>query len=333
MRGSRLSRQPARTLGGDAYLLAKGLATRVPGIYRIVPRKGTGGSDTAYYCYSAWMKHLTLLHAHGLPSVPARVAELGPGDSLGVGLAALLCGASRYWALDVVRYSDTERSLRILDELVALLRQRAAPLVKGWPEFDEHLDARQFPAGVLSESALDELLRDERVAAVRAAIAAPGKPANGIAVNYAVPWTDGSVIQSGEADLIFSHSVLEHVAELGPTYAAMARWLRPGGWMTHQIDFTAHGLCQPWNGHRSYGERMWAMIVGGRPFLINREPPSTHLNLMRREGFEIACAWTQLQPDGIERARLAPRWQDLSDEDLHTVSSFIQARKPDLPAK
>jgi hypothetical protein len=54
--------------------------------------------------------------------MPESVAEFGPGDSLGVGLAALLSGSNRYSALDVHRDGSTERTLRIFDELVALFR-------------------------------------------------------------------------------------------------------------------------------------------------------------------------------------------------------------------
>src|SRR5262245_29431558 len=88
--------------------IAKGLATYVPGAWRAFHRRGTGGTDRASYCYGLWVKHMTLLHAHGYhEGVPRRVAEIGPGDSLGVGVAALLTGSSEYHALDVAPYSTS----------------------------------------------------------------------------------------------------------------------------------------------------------------------------------------------------------------------------------
>ncbi len=92
----------------------KGLLTFLPGATRLFPKGKTGGTDSALYCYEVWMKHLTMLHAHGMERMPRVLAELGPGDSLGIGLAALLSGVERYFALDAVRYSDTKKNLPIL---------------------------------------------------------------------------------------------------------------------------------------------------------------------------------------------------------------------------
>ena len=69
-------------------------ATFVPGISALplVKRKlaqrslGTGGgAQSARYCYSVWLRHLIHAWKNGLPFRPNRVAELGPGFSIGVG--------------------------------------------------------------------------------------------------------------------------------------------------------------------------------------------------------------------------------------------------------
>src|SRR5262249_45287584 len=91
-----------------------GLATYVPGVYHLRPKR-TGGTSSAEYCYGVWIKHLTLARHHGLARIPHTIAELGPGDSLGVGLAALLSGVDRYYSFDVVRYSEAERNLQIFE--------------------------------------------------------------------------------------------------------------------------------------------------------------------------------------------------------------------------
>src|SRR5216684_8310540 len=106
-----------------ARALAIGAGTYVPGLRNFTGRK-TGGSDSPRYCYSVWLRHLSMLHRHGLPTTFETVAELGPGDSLGVGMAALLSGAGRYVALDAVRYADKARNRQILKELIALFRSR-----------------------------------------------------------------------------------------------------------------------------------------------------------------------------------------------------------------
>ena len=54
---------------------------------------GTGGrTNSPRYCYSAWLKHLVMAHQNNLDPYPSTIAELGPGDSLGMGIAALLSG-------------------------------------------------------------------------------------------------------------------------------------------------------------------------------------------------------------------------------------------------
>jgi hypothetical protein len=142
----------------DLKPVVKGLATMVPGLHRIFARPGGGGTDSPGYCYSVWLKHLTLLWHSGLREMPRSVAELGPGDSLGVGIAALLSGASRFYALDVVAYSNTEKNLRMLDDLVERFRRRAPRPTKGWPDFDEHLDANLFPSHILTDEVLAKTL-------------------------------------------------------------------------------------------------------------------------------------------------------------------------------
>ena len=107
--------------------LIKGLATYVPVLNRLTMR-GTGGTVSARYCYSVWLRHLVLAHEQGLRKIPDTVAELGPGDSLGSGLAALLCGSERYFGLDVKSYAPTDRNRQIFDELVELFQRRAAKL-------------------------------------------------------------------------------------------------------------------------------------------------------------------------------------------------------------
>src|SRR4051794_32779193 len=58
-------------------------------------------------CYSVWLRHLVAIQQAGVSLQPRVVAEIGPGGSLGVGVAALLSGASRYLAFDVSMDAET----------------------------------------------------------------------------------------------------------------------------------------------------------------------------------------------------------------------------------
>ena len=57
-------------------------------------------------------------------SIPEVVVEIGPGNSLGVGLAALLSGSKTYYALEKTQFWNVETNIRVFDELVAYFKMR-----------------------------------------------------------------------------------------------------------------------------------------------------------------------------------------------------------------
>jgi hypothetical protein len=184
--------------------VAKGLATMVPGLYRLVARGNVGGTASADYCYTVWMKHLSYLWESGMRAIPPAIAELGPGESLGVGIAWLLSGASRFYAFDVVAYSNTEESLRVLDELVDRFRRRAPDSIGGWPDFHRLLGPGLFPAHILSDAHLARALAPARVEAIREAIRNPLRSSGDFTVRYVAPWTDADVLPAASVDMIYS---------------------------------------------------------------------------------------------------------------------------------
>jgi hypothetical protein len=307
--------------------LLKGLLTFIPGMVRILPQKGIGGTCSAEYCYEVWLKHLTMLWESGIRAIPDTVAELGPRDSIGTGLAAMLSGANTYYALDVIRYSNTDFNLKIFEQLVELFKARAGRPTEGWPDYDEYLDENLFPSHILTEEVLKEALAEERVEMIRNALVNPDADNGPVTIRQMVPWSSHDVIQRESVDLILSQSVLEHVVDLEDTYRALYLWLKPNGMMSHQIDFTAHRLAKEWNGYRAYSETLWKMIRGKRRFLINRQPCSVHVGLMEKNGFKIVCHLKRYRSDGIPRSRLSSHWASISDDDLACSGTFIQAQK------
>jgi SAM-dependent methyltransferase len=299
--------------------ITKGMASYVPGLYALRSRRRHVQTATASYCYEVWLKHLVMFNELEPVPVPKTFAELGPGGSLGVGLAALLSGADTYYALDIVKYSEVDMNLSVLTDLVDLFRDRT-PVDVGWP-----VESTVFPSHILTDDLLETTLAGPRIDEIRRALTAPDGRAGAITIEYTVPWTDPSVIRRGEVDLILSQAVLEHVDDLDTTYEAFAQWLRPGGRMSHEIDFRSHGLTGPWNGHWEYPEAVWKMIVGKKPYLINRQPCTTHVALMRDCGFEITRE-SRERMQGISREKLASRWQGMADDDLVSATAVIQAR-------
>ena len=311
----------------SATMVAKGLATWIPGVQRaFFNRDAAVGTGSAAYCYNVWLKHLTLAWASGMHKLPETVLELGPGESIGTGVAALLSGVRRYIGIDAVAHLRAEANLAVFDALVERFRARAAGPRTGWPVLDPYLDARGFPSHILDDACLDAALEPDRLRAIGAAVAVAGAPAQASALRY-FTWDSLSDVAPGIADLLFSHVVLNQIEELDPIYARCAQFVAPGGWMTHQIDLTCLNTAAEWNGHRAYGDLTWKVITGRRPYFVNREPPATHLALMERHGFEVVKVIRGYKEGGIRREQLAPRWRGISDEDLRTQTLFVIARR------
>lgn len=311
--------------------IVAGAATYIPGLYPLL-RGGTGGTVSAEYCYGVWIKHLSIAWRNGLRAIPVTMAELGPGDSLGVGLAGLLSGVQHYYAFDVIKYAETERNLRIFEELVRLFRSRAGtPDKAGFPNIRPYLDENWFPSHILTEQHLGRALSDERVGQIRDALLHQGRTGGGhaVTIEYAAPWDHAWAGHEESVDLIFSHSVLEHIDDLEDAYAAMYRWLRRDGFMSHQIDFRSHGLARQWNGHWAYADPVWRIIRGKRPYLLNRQPHGTHIRLLEHSGFRVVYDEMYRDTSGVPRERLPARWRSLPPDDLVCSSALIQAVRSD----
>jgi SAM-dependent methyltransferase len=303
------------------------MLTWIPGVQRAFfdPTAG-GGTGSASYCYGVWIKHLALAWASGMREVPRTVVELGPGSSIGTGVATLLSGAQRYVAIDAVPHMRAEANVAVLRDLVRMFRERAPRPKAGFPPFDHLLDERLFPGTILDDARLESALAPARIACIERAMRAVPSDDPDPLLEYHT-WSTLRPVADGTADFVFSHVVMNHVDDLADVYGRCGRWLAPGGWMSHQIDFTSLGTADEWNGHRAYSELAWKIIAGRRPYFVNREPLATHLAAIDAAGFEVVRLIRGYREGGISRGELAPRWRGLSDEDLRTQTGFIVARK------
>ena len=301
--------------------VVRGLASCVPGWYSWNLRRRTLRTANPAYCYSWWIRHISLLELSGHRPVLQTVAELGPGGSLGVGLASLLSGANTYYARDIVRYSEVELSLRMLDGLIELFRKRT-PVVLSYAEPNER---PVFPSNLLTSDVLERSLNAERIADIRRALTAADGRSGPITIQYTVPWSDPAVVRKGEVDLIISTSVLEHVDDLAGTYGAFAQWLRPDGLMSHSVDFRSHFNTSAWNSHWEYPEAVWKLVVGRKPFLINRQPCSPHVAQMKANGFEVTRE-SRKRERGLPASKLARRWRGMDGDDITCIESTLQGR-------
>lgn len=303
--------------------LAYGLLSFVPGIPESL-YKGTGGTISADYCYCIWLRHLVLARNAGMDQFPDAVAELGPGDSIGVGLAALLSGVKRYVALDAMAHANAEANLQVFDRLVELFRREALiPDRKQFPDIVLDLPDYAFPYAILDQERMRYALAEDRVGQLRMLVS--GKRRDTSIIDYRAPWQEVADEDVESVDFILSNAVMEHVANLPETYAATSRWLRPGGYASHQIDFRSHSLFRAWDGHWACPGWLWYLFVGRRLYLINREPFATHLALARDEGFQDCCC-IRVESPPVSR-RLAKRFRDMSTQDRSTSGAYLLLRK------
>lgn len=273
--------------------VAKGLITMVPWASGFA-NSAAGSPVGARYYYAVWLRHLVSVVAVRPGISYEVVAELGPGDSLGIGMCALLSGARRYIGLDRLAFGLRADSQQLLDELLALFHRREAiPGDEEMPGVYPRLRDYAFPHQVLTDDVLASSLAHERVTALREALRGEMAFRDDALMSYAAPWDASDRVRPASVDLLLSQAGMEHVDEVDLAYAAMHRWLKPQGVMSHRIDYTSHGITHDWYGHWTVSPTLWRVVRGKRAYLINRLPHSAHLTAMLRNGFEIlACTPT-----------------------------------------
>jgi len=230
-----------------------GFLSYLPGLFAWWDgRRPMGNTSSAYYSRGIWRFHLANYKLASGAAKPENVVELGPGATLGTCVAALCDGVNRAIGLDACPYaSSSAENLRILKELTD----------DETPVADRSLISK--------------------------AITNVGSGKSGPLLDYVAPWNELNILPENSVDLIFSHSVMEHVDSPVETYIACFHWLKPGGIMSHKIDHSSHAITRTWNGHYGIPAAIWRVIFGKRPYLLNRMPPSLHQKAIVAAGFEI----------------------------------------------
>jgi hypothetical protein len=306
-----------------------GLLSYIPGVYTHF-NQGPNPS-TPELCYGIGFKHLCLMQVQGA-AFPNKLAEVGPGRSVGSGVLALLLGAEHYVGLDVVPFAQLAGEADAwVDAMVSLLRRRASlPNADGFPSLRLYLDDAGFPL-LVSNEMLANALNPARIAAVRACLSnlqvnRPSR-ADGLCMEYRVPWEGAALDLHQTMDAVFSHSVMQHVPDPGRAYGYVAYMLKPGGFTSHQIDCGCLGMSDIWNGHWAYPAWLWKIALGRKPFLINRLPHSAHLKLMQEAGLALRADLTSVRTDGLPALKLAREFRNLG-EDAQIAGAVLIAQKP-----
>jgi hypothetical protein len=106
----------------------------------------------------------------------------------------------------------------------------------------------------------------------------------------------------------------------------MHRWLKRGGFLSHQIDLRSHELYDEWNGHWGVPQWEWRIIRGRRAYLINRLPYSAHARVIRKF-FQVRTELLLEADGGIPDARFRAPFDALAPDERRTAGYFVVAVK------
>jgi hypothetical protein len=305
--------------------IVKGIIKQLPVLKNILFHKKTEAL-TSRFCYSIWMRHFVNWNIYH-DRIPENVAEFGPGNSFGIRLAALLSGCKHIYLLDEIKYLDKQRNLEIFEELTGFFKDKInIPDNVEYPNLEPLLEDYRFPANILPDSLLKEILHEDRLNAIRSEIMDITNPQN-VFIKCHIPQKNAESVESSLLDFIYSQGVLEHIEDLDYMYSIMNKLLLSSGSMSHTIDFKSHGVTQSWNGHWTFNDFEWRIVKGGNNFMINRQPISKHLELQSKYNFKILKVTPVFTKNKLKRNQFSGRFRYLSEEDITTSGAYIFSKK------
>lgn len=260
----------------------------------------------------------------------ASLLEIGPGDSLGVGLRFLARGAASYATIDkFFSKRDPVNEQRIYEQLRRDLtgaeQKYFDEAVTLRPELRFHPDKIRTVYGHGAQEA-------------------------------------ATVFAPGSFDGILSRAVLHEIYDAEATLQALDRVLKPGGWMIHKVDLRDDGLFSGRGFHPleflTISEPVYWLMAYDTDKTCRR-PLSFYRGYLHRLGYRARCIVTGIietegykgvenpAGDGKERleagvdygadhqrllAQIRPRlsrpFRDVNDSDLLAAGAFLVAQKP-----
>ncbi len=248
-----------------------------------------------------------------------RVLEIGPGESLSVGILCLANGA---------------KSVTAIDRFPSLLnRKQQSEIYKALIQNEKNIETGQF---------LNLIDNDFKISADK--------------MDYIpfVPLEElDKTLAPGQFDIILSRAVLEHIYDLDLAFSSMNNLLAPGGVMIHEVDFRDHAIFTSYNLHPltflTFSKKIWKVATHwlGAP---NRKLENYFRQLLNHYGFsykifkilavgsekkfhaeslELGKTHDDSQLKLVEsiKPKLAAEYKSLSNEDLLTSGIFFTATK------
>lgn len=238
-------------------------------------------------------------HLHSVQRLD--IAELGPGDFVGLAPLLLGAGASSYTAID--RFAGpigSPEAKRFYEALMESCARRRPELATGLRH--RGIEVARFP------ECYPELIRR-----LNCAIEALGDEA------------------PERFNLVFSNNVLEHVSDLDKMASNVHQSLRPGGLSLHRVDFGPHDFWadqpDPLDWLR-VSEPVWRWMGSNRA-TPNRKRLPHLVSAFEAVGFAVQAEILERFPDAaIEKLRQErPDFADMPPESLATRTAVVLARK------
>lgn len=297
------------------------------GMFRLLFRHTATTEISSRYYYAVWMRHLHYISKFYYLKTPFKILEIGPGDSLGVGLAALFSGANCYYGIDIINYLNCQLNLKIFDELVALFKSRTCiPDEKEFPVLRPIVNNYGFPQDILTDDLLEFTMNKERLESIRLELINPFN-VNNKYIRVFIPWSKNTLIESNSIDIIMSQAALQSVQGLDNIYEAMKLWIKPGGLMSHTIDFGSIGYSKRWNGNWTFSDWEWKVIVGLRKYAVNREPYSKYLAMNKKYKMKLLIDIPMEQKNELSDLQIARKFKYLSRTDLSVANAYILSQQ------
>ena len=228
------------------------------------------------------------------PITNPSILEIGPGDSLFSMIFSRKYSTNKFYLLDIGDFAN--KDVRLYRDLIRNLKSQDYLKnfnIKNEPSFDELLsysNAKYMTSGLI----------------------------------------DFRKLRNQSIDYIFSHSVLEHVRiyELEELISQMYRVIKPGGIISHNINYKDH-LSESLNNLR-FNEKIWESdLMANSGFYTNRVPAIKMHSLFKNIGFQILKegfgSWSKLP---IPRSKISNDFISFSDKELSNCTSSFIAQKP-----
>lgn len=271
--------------------IARSAVSYMPIFKHVLKKTGTSPVQGVYYS-DIYSSHKKKLSEYGFVFPSKIIAEIGPGDSFGVGMCAILDGFEKYYALDVISHTNISKNLKVLDDIKA-----------NYTNKEEIIKILQYD--INNPNHLESHIQSH------------------------VSWFKKELIIKNSVNLIISNAVLEHIINVSDAYQAMFEWLQPGGYCSHVIDYGAHEFSNTWYKHLYYHDFLWKFLMHGRMYPINRLPHSFHLKEIEKAGFQIIYQSIN-NNSKADIKKINKNIKSLfNDDDLGISSAFIIAKKPE----